>query len=1156
MAFFTSRDSFILSPSDLTSAGQCEYAWLRHIDAQLGRIPALTEEDPLLDTLARLGDAHEARHLEGFRAHCGTDNVTVIPRPDPYTPEGLARAAARTETALQARTPVIAQAAFFDGGFAGFADFLILTQDGRYEVWDAKLARHARVTALLQISAYADQLDRLGIPRSEYGTLLLGDDSTFQHSLTKSIPVYRARRAQLESLLREHLTESDPITWRDARVTACGACPHCAEAIQATDDLFQIATMSSTQRQRLIDAGVTTLTELARATRPTPGIALSRWSQLHAQAQLQLAAREHAGAPPVELLSTEAIRSMPSPDPGDVFFDFEGDPLWAASGGTMDGLEYLFGVVDLTANGAPRYLPLWAHDRHEEREALIRFLDYVRTRRDQYPGMHIYHYASYEQTALKRLTVRHSWGEDFLDDLLRAGVFVDLYPIVRHSIRVGQPSYSIKKLEPLYMGDELRDSTGVTNAGDSVVEYHRFRAAVDAGDTIEADGILKRIADYNRYDCISTLRLRNWLMSLAPRDHATDGTASGIPVAGSDATEADAPSRSSQRAHELSDLAARLNATIPDNPAERSPEQQAVALVSAALGYYRREDKPYWWGYFGRFTDPPDQWQDTRSSALFDTVVSVGPWQRVGRARTASRELTVSAVLEEGSSIQPGVAVKLLYENLPEQVEAHPRYQREEVTSGKVLSVTATATGRATITLTEKLRTGMVEFPQLPMAMFVSTHVSAGPLEDAIADFAESILPEGVLPPSALSDLLTRKSPRLNANAIFRPGNTFQEAVETLTSMEDSYLAVQGPPGTGKTYLGSHVVAALIAQGWRVGVTAQSHAVIENFLRAVHKAGVDASRIVRIRNTAASSDDPFVTVSNAGQVPDTPGVVIGGTAWSFANPALEELDVLVIEEAGQFALAHTVAVSQAARRLLLLGDPQQLPQVVQGSHPEPIDSSALGWLIGDHDTMPPTRGYFLSRTRRMHSTLAAAVSRLAYGGRLRAVTEVTDSRRLHEVAPGLHAVPVPHRGNSVASPEEADALVGRIISLLGSPWSDGVHAERPLSAADVIVVAPYNAQVALLRSRLDRAGLTETPVGTVDRFQGKEAVIAMVSLASSGDGISRGLSFLLDEHRLNVAISRGQWASYLFFSPGLLSLTPESIQEVDLLGGFLGLIAP
>lgn len=293
--------------------------------------------------------------------------------------------------------------------------------------------------------------------------------------------------------------------------------------------------------------------------------------------------------------------------------------------------------------------------------------------------------------------------------------------------------------------------------------------------------------------------------------------------------------------------------------------------------------------------------------------------------------------------------------------------------------------------------------------------------------------------------------------------------------------------------------------------------------------------------------------------------MIGGTAWDLTNTrrvGRGELDLVVIDEAGQFSLAKTLACAVAGARLLLLGDPQQLPQVSTGIHADPVDDSALGWLIGDEPVLPARLGYFLETTWRMHPALTAAVSVLAYAGQLESEVEVTTVRALEGVTPGVHLRLVDHHDNSTWSPEEGEEVLSIVRDLVGRTWRDGSTsgvgdehgAGRPLEPSDLLVITPYNAQVGLLRRVLADAGLDDVPVGTVDKFQGQEAPVVIVSMAaSSPSDVSRGMSFLLDRHRLNVAISRGQVAAYLVRSRVLTDFSPRTPEELIALGAFLGL---
>ena len=434
---------------------------------------------------------------------------------------------------------------------------------------------------------------------------------------------------------------------------------------------------------------------------------------------------------------------------------------------------------------------------------------------------------------------------------------------------------------------------------------------------------------------------------------------------------------------------------------------------------------------------------------------------------------------------------------------------------------------------------------------------------------------------SASADLLFRRPPRLKKSAsnaknaenlpreIDFPASdlpTVDAVHAAVRALDRSYVAVQGPPGAGKTFLASHVIARLVAEGAKVGVVAQSHAVLENLMVACcARDGFDASRAVRLRGKSVTPDAPWSEVSDSELVElisGAGGLLFGGTVWDYVSerrvPA-GSLDVLVVDEAGQFSLTNTVAAARAARSVLLLGDPQQLPQVSTGVHPYPVDVSALGWLSDGAAALDPRFGYFLGESWRMDSALCERVSWLSYDGAL-ASAAATAGRALQGVAPGVVSYPVEHSGCSVRSVQEAQAVVDCVRELLGREWVPAAGAEpRPLAAEDCIVVAAYNAQVDCVREALIAAGLADSSgagvrVGTVDKFQGQEAAVVLVSLASSRVDSGRGAGFVLSPNRLNVAVSRGQWRAVLVHSPWVARSVPQDVEEVLALSGFAGLV--
>lgn len=520
----------VYTASDLVAAAGCEYQVLRRLDEKLGRCPvARFPVDALLARAAELGEVHEKQVLQRFRDRFGAGVVEIPPTPE-YTRQALASRHDESLAALRAGADVVFQASFFDGAFHGRSDFLVReAEGGRYTVYDTKLARHVKPTALLQLAAYGQQLIQSGVPTSPTVCLVLGDGTRSEHNLAELLPEFRARRARFLELTAEHREQEQSVRWGDARYTACGRCDYCAEQVREHRDVLLVARMSLTRRRKLNEAGIGTIDELAAMELPA-GMAADRvLAGLRDQARMQTGLQRPDGAATCtdrhgqphtvgyRVLPVNTLAALPPPDPGDLFFDIESDPLWQDESGSW-GLEYLFGIVENPAapGGTAPYRPFWAHSRAEEGRTLAGVLDYVAQRRRHFPGLRIYHYANYEQAALRRLSRQHGIGQDAVEELLGAGVLVDLFDTVRTSLLVSEDSYSIKKLEPLYMGTSLRTGD-VTDAGASVVAYARYCRAREAGNTGDADWILAGIRSYNEYDCHSTRQLRNWLLRLAAR---------------------------------------------------------------------------------------------------------------------------------------------------------------------------------------------------------------------------------------------------------------------------------------------------------------------------------------------------------------------------------------------------------------------------------------------------------------------------------------------------------------------------------------------------------------------------------------------------------------------------------------------------------------
>ena len=1086
----------VLSPTDLVGHLACEHLTQLELAAARGARTRPERVDPELDVLTKRGLEHEAMYLA--RIEADGRSLAVID-----AGKGLAdlEAAAReTRAVMAAGVDVVYQATFFDGRWRGHADFLERVElpsdlgPWSYEPVDTKLARRVKAAAVLQLCEYARGVEAIQGVAPENLHVVTGDDERHTIRLVDAAAYQRRVRADLLAAVEA-----------GARTTYPNPCGHCGicrwqdecTAVRVADDhLSLVAGLRRDQAAKLRSVGIGTLTELAwsdPARLDDLKMSDASKERLHAQARLQLEQRA-TGVPTYELLPTDAGRGLsllPNPSPGDVFFDIEGDPFAAEH-----GLEYLLGIVTVDT-GTPVFTPFWGHSPDEEKESFEALVDFLVDRLEVWPDLHVYHYAAYEPNAMKRLMGQHGTREEDVDSLLRAEIFVDLYRVIRQGVRISEDSYSLKKVEHLYQ--QARDEE-ITDAGSSIVAYEEYLETRE-------QRILDEIAEYNRVDCESTWRLREWLEARRTEAGATDRPM----LKSGEASEAQ-----TEFEEEVAALTERLTDGLPSDPERRTDEQQATWLLAQLLSWHRREAKPEWWAHFNRLALGDED--------LLEDTDSIGALTYVGVVRQDRRSLVHE------------------YRFPPEQEhkirDGHrPVDPRTTKPAGQVVRVDSAAG------VLHLSRPESSDAPH-PTALIPEPPFNDSVLRRAMQRIGTWVADHGIDAPGpgrAVRDLLLRRPPRW-------------DGADVLT-LDETVLPVQGPPGSGKTYTGARMILDLVAAGRKVGVTALSHKAIGNLLTEVADAAAERGTPVGMLQKAGEGDacdHPAIVCTNDNAevvraLAEGDAQVVGGTQWLWARPDLAgAVDVLVVDEAGQLSLANVVAIGEATSSMILLGDPQQLAQPAKGTHPEGAEVSALEHLFGELSTVPADRGVFLGTSWRMHPDVCRFVSSSFYEGRLQAepscaVQRVADGPWVSGT--GLRWVQVPHSGNRVTSAEEIAAVARGIEALLGREYTDRHGAVRPLTLDDILVVAPYNAHVARLLEALPDGAR----VGTVDKFQGQEAPVVIFTMAtSSADDLPRGLDFLLSLNRLNVAISRAQALAVLVFSPALLDIEARSVRQVIL----------
>jgi predicted RecB family nuclease len=1163
-------DQAIFSPSDLNHFLECEH--LIQLELRRGDTPR-GARDAHAELLAQKGLAHEQRWLQRFRE----DGRRVVELPASTGREWDADAE-RTIAAMRDGADVIYQGVFIESaerrggtqvppldppavGWRGISDFLVRVETPSalggwsYEAWDTKLARHSKPYFVLQLCFYTEQLARVQEREPAWMHVILGTGETDRFAYHDFSAYYRAVRARFLA------AAASGVSTYPYPVSHCRLCEHatsCEEQWEADDHLSLLAGINREQVQRLNEVGVHTVAHLAACDdRLDVRIGSAPFARLKHQAALQ-ADQRRTGTHRFELLPVDertGFRLLPAPSRGDVFFDMEGDPYFEPA----YGLEYLFGAVT-TDGGAPAFTAFQALDRAEEKVAFEQFVDWIDDRLTRWPDLHVYHYAAYEVTALKRLMSVHGTREDALDELLRREVFVDLYQVVRQSLRMSHRSYSIKKVRTFFMDGAGRGA--VTDGGDSILQFERWRETHDAS-------ILQAIVDYNREDCVSTLELRDWLLDRKRDAESAAGVIvpwKVVEVRPENPKRLEEDAETERRIDALMALASarrggpsRLRQGFGE--ARQSAEGATAAgppeeLLAQLLGYHRRESKPEWWAFYDRRGKSLDHLlEDTQAIAGLRPAPDVEP-ELSGRSVIHTLEFP-----EQEFKLGEGAV------DDPFRMKAAGSIEWIDAASGRL---------------------GLKRGPSLAQDPLPSAICAGKPLDQSVQRQALARLADAVLVAPGLSrpakyaaarSLLARELPRVNGRPHGGPLQTTElaEQAALVESLDDSYLLIQGPPGAGKTWTGARLIISLIASGKRVGVAATSHKAINNLLAEVERAA--AERGVTFGGLKKGKDDePFdgrcirdtdsnddIEAALAVPIACRPGreaprhvggvSVIAGTAWLFSRPALDaSLDYLFIDEAGQVSLADALAMSTAARNLVLLGDPQQLPQVRQGIHPGASGASVLEHVLRGAATVPEERGLFLECSWRMHPDVCGFISALAYENRLSSAPG-RDRQRIDSAGfsgTGLRFLAVQHSGNSQRSLEEGRAIGEQVQALLEGGVYTGVDGQpRPLAARDILVVAPYNMQVRCIREQLPEG----VEVGTVDKFQGREAPVVFFSMASStGQDVPRGLEFLFSRNRFNVAISRAQALAVVVCSPRLLDVRCRSVEQMRLVNALCGFV--
>jgi predicted RecB family nuclease len=1103
-----------LSPTDLSNHLGC-----RHL-TELNRLVALEKRakptwmDPALAVLAKRGADHEDAYVNHLRGQgLSVENLK-------------GKDFQATVNAMQQGTDVIVQAALSDDLWKGYADILFrVNTPGKfgtwsYEVQDTKLSRNTRAATIQQLALYTDLVGKI----QNYEPVLMyvvkpGDPFEIQSFRFADFKAYFrfAKTSLLKIILAgPQLTYPDPVE----QCSICRWWKECDKQRHDDDHLSLVASIRTMHIGELQKQEITTLEQFAKRDNPLPANPdhgnIETYYKIHGQAKIQLKGRQEK-KPVHELLPLEKGRGLsrlPKRSPGDIYFDIEGDPFFE-----QGGLEYLLGYAYTGDEGKLAYSKLWAKSRLQEKQAFTKFMTFVMERLKKYPDLHIYHFAPYEPSTIKRLALRHTLHESDLDWLLRAERFIDLHAVAKEGLRASVERYSLKDLER-FTSFRRKIELPVASSARRAVEF-----ALELNDQGSlTNEILGIVQDYNEDDCLATEALHRWLESLRIESIAAGNDIPRPELKTGEATEPVAAL--DERTKSIFD---GLTKELAEDRALWSAHDHAKWLLANQIDYFRREKKSAWWEFFRLHEMDYDGLLNERKGiAGLQFIREVKP---TGRIKSAVHEYAFPSQ-EVGLSVDDCV-----HETMGPEI-------------GTVYSISQ-ETSVVSIKKTGKSK------DIHPLCIHEKDDVSIEPLATAICNVAHSILDDGIesMPFRASKDLLLKRGPRLTSQpaggVLEKNEDVIDSAVRIALQMNSTVLGIQGPPGSGKTHTGAMMILRLMAAGKRIGVTAPSHKVILNLFEKILELSVKHSITVSLIHKAKDNEVLPAGVEKAGDTKTALAAlhqskVVGGTAWLWAHhDAREVLDYLFVDEAGQMSLAHVLAASCSSKNLVLLGDPQQLEQPQKASHPEGADVAALSHLLDGHTTMPDDKGIFLRTTRRLHPKITAFTSEVYYESRLKSLPglerQIVDGDTSFNGA-GLFYVPVFHQGNQNRSEEEVEAIEKIVAQLTGKDltWTNGEGKKSVLRKKDILIVAPYNAQVAALARKLP--GLA---IGTVDKFQGQEAAVVIYSMTSSSpQDAPRGMNFLYNPNRLNVATSRAQCACILVASEKLLEADCRTIEQM------------
>ena len=1110
------------SPTDLNNFVSCKY----HIKNDLLKDELKLkkkEKNANLKLRIEYGIQHEANHFELLKTK-HKKHITINPN------QSAEKKCAETIKALKDGYDLIYKAYFVDNNFRGEVDFLLKTKiksklgDYSYEVHDTKITKNLRPKHVLQITGYSYLLSKIQgfTPIKMY--LIDGANITHDFKVSEFLDYFLYTKDNFEKFL----PKIEKIDLYPEKCTFCNICPwldECEKIWVGDNYINQICGINVSQITKLKKENIRTVEALVTKkiddikSKINPSTKIKLYEQAKLQEEKRITGKSRFVINETE--NDKGLYKMPEPNAGDLFYDIEGFPQADAR-----NFEYLHGIYfDNNKNKEFKYFGVKKYDKEEEKNIFIELINFLEKHFDKYPDAYIYHYNDYEKRALRELASEYSSsfpkGNNFVDRLLRQEKFVDLYRVVSQCMQTTEKDLSLKTIEKFYRDER---SANIKTADDSI---RLFDDWCSTGDKTAMNDII----NYNEEDCVSTHDLRNFLLENRPKDYAWFSQ-----------TEDEKDKNIEVKDFEVKETSTLLKLEAKKKTGNPTIIEELINLV----GFHRREDKSKYWAKFDRLEKTPEELEDDPeciASALFEKKISI---------KDSDKITFVYKFKEQNFKLKEGDAAFDII---------------SDTSFGTITKITEIKDDENYIecTLGQKRLDKVGEPPKnfdFGPSAIVNSATIASALNKFIVDYSESKQTKY----KCAEDILKNNYPDVagikQGDAIIDiKKDLVEESILVVKKLNSSFLLVQGPPGSGKTYTSAKIILSLLKDNKKVGITSNSHKAINNLLTQIEELAEEENFTFKGLKKSSKEEQRLngkIIEDVSGRMKEFPKdyLLHAGTAWLFSDPRYDlKMDYLFVDEAGQVALANTLAIATSTKNIILIGDQMQLSQPIQGIHSGNSGKSALDFLLEGEDTIPVSRGIFLSETRRLNKNICDYISSSFYDFRLKP-HPVTSERSLeldlkNIKNEGIVFLPTDHKDCTQKSDEEAKIIKDYYSKIIGKGSIDD-GKNKKITQDDIMVVTPFNMQVNNLKKIINQ---NEAKIGTIDKFQGQQSKVVFISMTSSDpENLPRHKEFFFSRNRLNVGISRAQSLAIILFNPSLLLANCQKINEMRLVNNFCKLL--